>query len=190
MKTEEIIYTEKIPLSQAKNKIEPATLAANNLLFEAEKILGELDPEEKLELLKSGIKFVREQLKDKFLFPNASDEFNLNSLGVDLTKVSSIKLSLINEFDFSVGPDGKFIPNEFQPYLDSFVHRVKTDKQKKAVELASNIMQVVNELDSEGLNHGQSADHVARAFPKLFKTDLGRPAKLVLNNQEICKYLK
>jgi len=189
MKTEEIVYIEQSNLNKEKKKLPSAVNEANMLLQIASKIVGDLEDNEKLKLLSKPVDIVMEMLRPKFLFPNATDKFNLNSLGVDLSELYAIDFRKWNDFDLELNEHGKFRAAEFQPHLDSFVHRVVTDRQKKAVELADKMISLIKELQDSGLANPQCSERAVLVMPNLIRNGMER-GTIAYNEQEICKYIK
>ncbi|WP_026754396.1 hypothetical protein [Sediminibacter sp. Hel_I_10] len=190
MKTEEIIYTETIALNKAKRQLPLAVAEANRMLQTVTGIIGELDKEEKIKLLKKGRSLVMEKLKDKFLFPNATEQFNLQSLGVDLSGLNRIEYRKWSDFDLEVDENGKYIASERQPYFETFIHRVRTENQKKAVDIAQRMIELVSELQNSGLGGNFSLEKSAQIMPRLLRYNYDSKGQLELNIQEICMYIK
>lgn len=123
----------------------------NNGLSQLETFLGnEIDDQERLSLLKNGGAYLHQKIKEQFQFPNASDQFNLESMGKveeyeQMKKVLSNIWAAFQSFNFAV-EDGKVFLSEEgkEAIITKNTHSTQNDAQTQAFKLAEKLSKDLN----------------------------------------------
>lgn len=123
----------------------------NKSLATMETLLGkELDDQEKLTLLQNSVPNLHLKMKEQFQFPNASDQFNLESMGkVEeygmARKVMSNIFAAFQSHDFEI-KEGivNLSPRGKEAIIEKNTHRTENDAQTEALELAEKLVKDLN----------------------------------------------
>jgi hypothetical protein len=124
---------------------------ANSKIEKAEEFLKrKLTDDEKQTFMKIGFAFVMSELRKDFQFPNATDDFNLQAAGID---VSGIRQDLqamphLTHFDTEI-VDGLFVVSQKAKdnALEAATVYTENEKQNKVFEIAKRLEAAFNELE-------------------------------------------
>lgn len=186
MKKAELIYEDQISLNATKRRIEKGIENLNTFFRMAVSEIGEFTPDQIKDIPSNGIEMITAELKTRFQFPQASDEFNLQALGIDAKKLFEYykrHQSTWNGYEIEF-KDGQFIASEIQPLLEQFRFYADTPARKKLITLSKRLAKVLNELKETGL---YMADlKVSEGVGKVIMNKDGRVfAPFVLNKKVI-----
>ena len=196
MEKPELLFVDEKGLKNEKLNLIRAESELNKFLEAAEKILGSLDNDRKWRLKKEKLKFVDSEVKKLFNFPNASDEFNMQALGIDLTEVRSFANIHDNRhnyhgwsgYQFYIGENGRFVAREEQPILENYKIYADTDKKKRALELATAFEKLFEDAQKEGLTEFALLPDAGACLKNLLKVE-GEPrrpnSRLVVNKAAV-----
>lgn len=186
----ELLWVDEKNLNKEQIKLLRSQTALNNFIKECKNVLkSELSDELKHKLRDLKINALIVELKKQFPFPNATDDFNLQSLGVDLNNAKRISSSEDWElFRFDLSENGDFIGSEDQKMFDQYYYYVTSEHRKKTLELAKRLVDLSNDANKAGLLDFNHLGAVALAFGNMVMID-GEPfrtgAKLKVNNKAI-----
>ena len=76
-------YVDQSEINIVKRGLEKALEKVNVLNDMIKKELGELSPEKMQEIPKNGIRILWQEVRSRYQFPDASDDFNLKALGIN-----------------------------------------------------------------------------------------------------------
>lgn len=186
----ELLWIDKKNLKKEEMNLLRAQTALNKFIKECENVLGEkLSDNLKHELKNTKINALMTEVRKRFSFPNASEDFNLQSLGIDLTQAKRIQSAEAWElYQFELNENGEFVGSEDQKMFNQFYYYAKSEKRQKALELASDLVELTNEASALGLINVDHLADVSFAFRKLVIID-GTPgradSKLKINKEGI-----
>lgn len=98
-----LMHTHNTAIASTTKNAEGLASNWNNALKEAEELLKKkLNDEEKIEILEDRMDEIMAQLRSGFQFKNASDDFNMQSMGIDLTPIKEAFMQCKGKFDNNV----------------------------------------------------------------------------------------
>lgn len=175
-------------------------LELNKLVTESEVVLKrKLSDNEKFVLSKQGAKYIIDKVKASFKFKNATDQFNLDSEGIDLEplKAQDIKYSRFYlKYDYSL-VKGLFEEDEEQIKIIMEATQVFTTNanQNKVLELGEKYVKFCEELQDLGLLKEHQFSFAIDPYP--FMTTVGHhPTEnkgnrsIVVNKEYINRMIK
>lgn len=186
----ELLWVDEKNLKKEQINLLRSQTALNNFIKECKNVLNlELSDELKNQLKDVKMNALMIELKKQFSFPNATDEFNLQSLGVDLNNAKRISSSEYWElYQFELNDNGEFIATDNQKLFDQFYYYATSQKRKETLELANKLVELSQDADGKGLLDYNHLGMVSLAFRKIVTIE-GRPftseAKLVVNKEAI-----
>ncbi len=143
-----ILTTDQQAINEVYRQTDEAIELLNNFVNQAETVAKvKFSDMDKLSLMANGNEFLTNHFKSKFPIPGATDEFNLQALGVDLEgllkhnrqdvwQAFKLKLNLDKEFHLDGDPD----------QLEACYTYVETKKQAEALKLAEDSSDIFNQL--------------------------------------------
>lgn len=162
MSKKEVLFVNEIQLAKDKKTINNALEIVSKVIEISEDILQEkLTGVQKLEVIKDGRNFVQNELRKKYQFKNADDDFNLQAMGVNpepLYRFLSSNVTKLKNIHFEVKKN-EVVLSKVQPLIERNIFYLTTDKQKDALDVAQKLVDVLNEADEKGL--------VFHNFPKI-----------------------
>lgn len=128
---EKAVNAEKINLIKAEDTL-------NKFIKAAEHILKTVTPEQREFIREQKMKYIESEIRKHFPFPNASAEFNYQSLGVDLNPLNNILKSgtAWDQYVFDQDKNGHFSPSENQPVYLRHYHYADTELKLTALAFA------------------------------------------------------
>ncbi|MDP2686752.1 MAG: hypothetical protein Q8O62_05995 [Aequorivita sp.] len=194
MKEPELLWIDEKNLRREQIVLIKAEDNLNKFIKAAERVLGSLTNKQRELIRKEKIQYIEAELKKRFPFPNATVEFNYQSMGVDLNQLNNLLKAGTSwrQYDFDLGDDGHFTQSEEQRMFKQYYHYADTDRKNAALSFAKKIEALVAEAQEKGfVDHGLLPD-VSNAFRGLVMIK-GEPrregSKLVVNHEGIAKYL-
>src|SRR5690554_1289695 len=161
MSKKEILFRDERESSRESQVIKKALELVSQAIEMSEDILKEkLTGVQKLEVIKDGRNFVQNELRKKYQFKNADDDFNLQAMGVNpeplyrFLESNSIKWQSV---DFEVKKD-KVVLSEIQPLIERHTYYLETERQKEALEIAQKLADVLNEANEKGFVTGSFSE--------------------------------
>lgn len=153
MSKKEVLFRDEKEVARVNQVIKNALELASKAVEISEDILKEkLTGVQKLEVIKDGRNFVQNELRKKYQFKNADDDFNLQAMGVNpeplyrFLESNSIKWQSV---DFEVKKD-TVVLSEIQPLIERHTYYLENDRQKEALEIAQKLADVLNEANEKG----------------------------------------
>lgn len=157
MSKKEVLFRDERKVEKESQVIKKALELVSQAIEISEDILQKkLTGVQKLEVIKDGRNFVQNELRKKYQFKNADDDFNLQAMGVNpeplyrFLKSNSIKWQSV---DFEVKKD-KVVLSEIQPLIERHTYYLENDRQKEALEIAQKLADVLNEANEKGFVTG------------------------------------
>lgn len=122
-----------------------------NKAFEAvDEFLGEKPTEkQRKEILEKGYDFILDKIRAKFPFPNATDEFNYEAMGVDPTPLKDVLYGIPNrhkslEYADLNGIWVEITSEGHKAIKSKYEIVANTDKQREALEFAQELSELLN----------------------------------------------
>ncbi|MRI02095.1 hypothetical protein GH721_16240 [Kriegella sp. EG-1] len=160
-----LMFTDNAKIETLYNSATGISDKLNHALIEAEQLLStSFNDDEATEVLEKGFNHVMDLLRKQFQFPNATDEFNLTSMGKSIDqakKALSASGSNFNAYGFIV-KDGKVIlseegKNEIQ---ESAKFYTENHCQNEAFELSKILARNLNLALTKGLIENGETDRM------------------------------
>tara|TARA_R110002072_G_scaffold72354_1_gene173010 strand:+ start:30022 stop:30624 length:603 start_codon:yes stop_codon:yes gene_type:complete len=145
-----LLFEDVKSIEKEEKRIKTGTDRLNSFVEVAQGLLGPLDNEQRHELWKRGRKFIEEQIKSQYPFPNGSDKFNLEALGMDpepLYKFYRDHGQYWHGINFRIDEEGIFIPEEKQSGIETHKYFIETERQQKILYLAEKFQQLFEQAD-------------------------------------------
>jgi hypothetical protein len=158
----ELLYVDRAALMEQKQKMEAAAILLNRFKDAALKELSKLDgyqlDKEQLEnLMKKSAGHVEDEVRKRFPYPHADEEFNLRAMGINLSEIKKHSTTSWSGYRFYIDPenDNPYSPADEQPALAACYHYADTEIKQKALEIAEKTVELFKEADDAGtLLHG------------------------------------
>jgi hypothetical protein len=169
----ELLYVNQEGIEAQTKQIESGATALNGFILEAESVLKcKFTDKEKQALKSDGIAFIKGLVKAKFPFPDASEDFNLNSLG--LTNVKNLYSNYERNsgswiyFDYAL-TKGVFEASRLEKdkTVQSFSYYTQNEKQNRVLELAEKMIVLFDEAEKLGVLNGHGRKHITNVFDVL-----------------------
>lgn len=161
MSKKEVLFRDEREVARVNQVIKNALELVCQAIEISEDILQEkLTGVQKLEVIKDGRNFVQNELRKKYQFKNADDDFNLQAMGVNpeplyrFLESNSIKWQSV---DFEVKKD-KVVLSEIQPLIERHTYYLETERQKEALEIAQKLADILNEANEKGFVTGNFSE--------------------------------
>lgn len=170
----ELLWVDEKNLKEEKINVVRATTALNKFMLECETILkGELSPEYKNELKERKMAALMEEVRKKFKFPDASEQFNLESLGINLDAAKKLSLNSW-PYQYELDDMGLFVADENQSVYEYYYHYADSERKQRALELANSLVEIINEGHEIKVLHGDHVQNICIAFNQIIKV-IGDP---------------
>lgn len=164
-----LMHTNENAIKSTLKNAEELAAKWNNVLKEAQALLKRnLTDNEKVEILEDRMDEVMTQLRNDFQFKNASDEFNIEALGINLKPIKDAFKQCMGRYDndilevkngvVQVSEEGKARIEESAKLY------TKTQHQNKVYEMAQKLSQNLNEALDMKILHLSSNPLLERAF--------------------------
>lgn len=161
MSKKEVLFRDEREVVRVNQVIKKALELASKAIEISEDILQEkLTGVQKLEVIKDGRNFVQNELRKKYQFKNADDDFNLRAMGVNpeplyrFLKTNAIKWQSVH---FEADKD-EIKLSEVQPLIEKHTYYLETERQKEALEIAQKLADVLNEANEKGFVTGNFSE--------------------------------
>ncbi|SNV48186.1 Uncharacterised protein [Chryseobacterium taklimakanense] len=169
----EPIHIDEMRLNWEKEKLQRAEESLNKFVQVVQSVLGDLSAAKLKRLHLESNEVVQEELASRFQFPNASDQFNLDALGINVEPIYEMRKEFAHtwsSYSFQY-KDGKFIADEDQAVFQQFYTYVDTPEKKKFISLLEQQVELYNEFKAAGLI--RSYTHLREVFyPNMFTIDI------------------
>lgn len=161
MSKKEVLFRDEREVARVNQVIKKALELASKAIEISEDILQEkLTGVQKLEVIKDGRNFVQNELRKKYQFKNADDDFNLRAMGVNpeplyrFLKTNAIKWQSVH---FETDKD-EIKLSEVQPLIERHTYYLETERQREALEIAQKLADVLNEANEKGFVTGNFSE--------------------------------
>lgn len=161
MSKKEVLFRDERESLRESQVIKKALELVSQAIEISEDILKEkLTGVQKLEVIKDGRSFVQNELRKKYQFKNADDDFNLQAMGVNpeplyrFLKTNAIKWQGVH---FEADKD-EIKLSEVQPLIERHTYYLETERQKEALEIAQKLADVLNEANEKGFVTGSFSE--------------------------------
>jgi len=152
-KKKNLVFVNENEVKNTKRKIEFAEKLLNQFFENTIEIIGELPKEKVQDFPKNAVMIIREELKSRFQFLGADEEFNLRAMGINpepLYKEFQKNVDSWSKYEF------EFIGNEFkakeiQPEIEKWYCYADTPEKQKVIEIANELLKSFEELKHAGL---------------------------------------
>ncbi|MGC1633187.1 MAG: hypothetical protein WA749_13845 [Gelidibacter sp.] len=189
----QLLWVDEKNLKKERINVVIATTALNRFMLVCETILkGELSPEYKNDLRERKMAALMEEVKKKFKFPDATEKFNLESLGIDLDAAKKLA-STPWPYQYELDDMGLFVANENQSVYEHYHYYAVTEKKQKAIEIARKLVELTDEARAIGLLDSMHLRSVGFAFQNIVRMDLDsgpNQDKIKVYNEEIALYIR
>lgn len=117
----------------------------------------QLTNEEKTQLRDKGTDFIKESLKEKFPFREASEDFNLEALGMRDLEISKNYYKLNSQkwqpYNFQLNEDGIFqiTESDREKVNETFSYYTTNEKQNESLKIAESLVKLFDEAEQLGL---------------------------------------
>jgi hypothetical protein len=170
---QQLLYVNQDGINSHTTQTELGATALNGFVREAENVLKyKFTDKEKQALKSDGIAFIKNLLKSNFPFPNASEDFNLQSMG--LTNVKNLYSNYERYsgswiyFDYAL-TKGVFEASRLEKdkTVQSFSYYTQNEKQNRVLELAEKMIVLFDEAEKLGVLNGHGRKHITNVFDVL-----------------------
>lgn len=184
-----IIYIDETKVSQEKENIKQAEKYLNEFYKHVNKFLGNLSADEVERLPTSAKTVIMDNLRKRYEFPNASDKFNLDALGIDASEILSLHKQFSrywSKYKFKYDENG-YIIDEEQKYLKQHYSYADTETKKSLITKYEKLQELYNELAELGVSVNRT--NFYKTFPNVFK-DVKNSAYVRLDGERLAMHLK
>jgi hypothetical protein len=115
---------------------------------------------------------LKELIRDTFQFKNATDEFNLNSLGINYTNLdSAISKIEQNDYIYLIDDEGKLQPEPKQLKLieEKCTIYTNSERQNRALKISKDLQKSANDLLDLKITYSDTMHNYARATNQLIQ---------------------
>ena len=148
----------------------------------------ELSSKDVVSILSNPMEFVDSFLSPAFQFPNASKEFNLESMG-RLNEynglsdgVQGLGLALWNSYGFDWVGGAVVVPDSAKDVIrERFTRYTKSDKQNEIYHEVLKVAEGLNKLIDMGVLDRMRANKISNSFPMLTVVNDGKGFKIVIH---------
>lgn len=184
-----LIYIDDRKVEDENKKIDSATEYLNSFYKQVEAFLGNLLPDE-VKLLPTNAKAViMDNLRKRYEFPNASDKFNLDALGIDITDILSLHKQTARhwtKYKFKYSENAYTIDDK-RKYLEQHYAYANTDKEKVLAFKYEELVNLYNELAELGVSVSRTGFY--KAFPDVFG-DVRDSEYVRIRNEKLANHLR
>ncbi|MDP2687792.1 MAG: hypothetical protein Q8O62_11255 [Aequorivita sp.] len=166
MNTENLLWVDEKALKKEQINLVRAEKSLNNFVEAAGIVLGNLNNDQRELIRKERMEYIKAEIKKHFPFPNATEEFNYQSLGVNLNALNELLKNATpwKQYDFDLDENGSFSASEEQRAFQNYYRYADTDRKNAALSFAKKIEALVAEAQEKGfVDHGLLPD-VSNAF--------------------------
>lgn len=190
MKKKDLLFVDEKGLNAEKINLIKAERSLNTFMEAAERVLKVLTNEQREFIRVQKLSFIKSQIEKSFPFPDASTEFNYQSLGVSLNELTNILSSSVNwnQFVFDLDEDGHYTQAEKQPIFERYVHYADTNHQKVALSIGRQLESIIRVAQDSGFVDKDHLGSIQQALKNLLIVDYGKgrgDETLVLNKKGI-----
>ena len=157
VKKDELMFKDEKAILNTQNELSIASAKLNEYLQMVQKFFGSDSDIDFSNLLNLSTADLHNELKKKFPFPNASDQFNYEALGMNpgsLFTFFNNHSTNWNRFNFDF-KEGKFVPTEDQPEISKHYFYADTEERKRVSGLIAKTKDLLQELEASNLYNSQ-----------------------------------
>lgn len=156
--TEKLFYVDENRINIVKRGLEQALSKINEINGLVLNALGELSHDQMTNLPKDGVKVLWDEVRSRYQFPNASDDFNMKVLGIDvrpiIEKFNHYQRSWRNfgsDFDHAefIYKNGKYHLADNQPSINKHYYYLDTPEKVEFVESIERLKEVLFDLKNK-----------------------------------------
>jgi len=189
---DEFLWKDEKAIKAEQYKMVKASLDLNKFINESRRLLGSLTTDQMEKLRIEKFTFLYAEVKKLFQFPKASDQFNLEALGIDLTKVKELSKSNWNLYDHEID-SGVYMLSDEQPQISKHYKYADTEAKRQALRIANGLVDLVNDLERIGILHGQhlaSMTHACYGVVKVVGDPRHPNARIEVDKERIALYIR
>lgn len=163
------IYTDKIGAIQEEKKMQTAKEHLNHFKNLTTNLLGELSQSELMKLPTRAREVIKDNLRARYQFENATEKFNLDALGLDPSSLLEYLKDNARKWSAYVfeHKDNEYNIVNPEQYLKVFTHYADTDDKKHLLKLYTDVASSFNALADAGVQ--PDVVGLMEAFPSVFK---------------------
>ena len=148
---DQFLWKDEKSIKQEKSNMVTASLNLNRFIKEARSILGgKLSEEQMIKLKDEKFNYLEKEVKKLFQFPNASDEFNLNALGISIEPLRKYNRVYWKGYEYDI-IDGEFVLKEDQPILERYYAYADNTQKKEMLRIANTIVEAFRDARTIGM---------------------------------------
>lgn len=184
-----LIYIDDRKVEEENKNIDLAVEYLNSFHKQIEKFLGELSADEIKQLPTNAKAVIMDNLRKRYEFPNASDKFNLDALGIDTTKILNLHKRASrhwSKYKFKYNENGYTIDDR-QKYLEQYYFYADTETKKSLITKYEKLQELYNELAELGVSVNRT--NFYKTFPNVFK-DVRNSAYVRLDGERLAMHLR
>lgn len=167
---DQFLWKDEKSIKQEKSNMVSANLNLNKFINEARSILGELSKEQMIKLKDEKYNYLEKEVKKLFQFPNATDEFNLSALGIDIRPFKKYNVISWKAYEYDI-IDGEFILKEDQPILDKYHAYADNTQKKEMLRIANTIVEAFRDAEKIGMIRKEYLTYVSGSLNFLVVVD-------------------
>jgi hypothetical protein len=153
-----LLYKNEEGINATIKQMEEGKEALNLFILSTERVMRtKFDDDDKIELKDNGIEFIKETLRKHIAFPLASEEFNLEAMGLqevsDLYKSFEYNSGKWLYFNYFLNEKGLFEleENEIKNTIESFSAYTENEKQNQYLRIAEGLVSLFDEAEELGM---------------------------------------
>ncbi|WP_027880400.1 hypothetical protein [Mesoflavibacter zeaxanthinifaciens] len=148
---DQFLWKDEKSIKQEKSNMVTASLNLNRFVKEARSVLGgKLSEEQMIKLKDEKFNYLEKEVKKLFQFPNASDEFNLNALGISIEPLRKYNRVYWKGYEYDI-IDEEFVLKEDQPILERYYAYADNTQKKEMLRIANTIVEAFRDARTIGM---------------------------------------
>lgn len=150
------LYKDNFRIKQITERYEKGVKNLNNFVSIVEKNLSTtFDDDEKRQVKEKGMIFIIDRLRMEFQFPKATDDFNLQALGIDVRPLKEYyrkHAASWNPYQYDI-VEGEFKTSEkvLSHEVEKYYIYTKNDRQNEALQIAEDLKAQIIKAETAGL---------------------------------------
>ncbi len=153
MQENELLYVDQYEIKQVKKQMAVGAKKLNEFYRLVLKTLGQFSFDDPDEFVSSSLKLFNKELKSRYQFPSADDDFNNKALGINPEPVYSLHANYGDswrKFTFTF-ENGSFVPTDDQPLIEQCHYYADTPDRKKILKLARKVLAFHKEMSEANI---------------------------------------
>ncbi|HUH26657.1 hypothetical protein [Gelidibacter sp.] len=152
----QFLFKDDVAMTKEETKVINGAKKLNDFINQIESTLSlTLTNREKEAIQANGLKPIYDDLKTKFPFPNASNEFNLQALGIDLKPLERLYIrssAMWCDYNYQLNKEGVFEATKeaLKNAIDRHIYYTTNDNQNLALKLAKELELMFSNVETAG----------------------------------------